>query len=150
MMTHEPAGRGAARTTCGAEALTSSARWRTERPPIVFDGEIRHWLRIRFTFTRPYLGTASIRSKTFAEPRYSGGSISSALDLHLARLQILLQLRPLRADLVRGFQRPQSLVVGPGGDGGACGGVRGASGAAIIYTAFTRARPLDGFSGEFA
>src|SRR5215203_7542285 len=54
----------------------SSARWRSERPPIVFEGEIRHWLRIRFVFTRPYFGTASSMSKTLAVSTYSGGSSS--------------------------------------------------------------------------
>ena len=29
-------------------------------------GEIRHWLRILLTFTRPYFGTARSMSKTFA------------------------------------------------------------------------------------
>src|SRR3954447_21656452 len=52
----------------------SSARWRSERPPILFDGEIRHWLRIRLVFTRPYLGTARSMSKTLAVRTYSGGS----------------------------------------------------------------------------
>ena len=46
--------------------LTSSLRWRSDSPPIVFEGEIRHWLRIRFAFTRPYLGTARSMSKTLA------------------------------------------------------------------------------------
>src|ERR1700755_859324 len=41
---------------------------------MVFDGEIRHWLRIRFVFTRPYLGTARSMSKTLAVRTYSGGS----------------------------------------------------------------------------
>src|SRR3954469_7307321 len=43
---------------------------------MVFDGEIRHCVRMRFTLTRPYLGTASSRSKTLAVWRYSGGSSS--------------------------------------------------------------------------
>ena len=59
-------------------------RWRSERPPIVFEGEIRHWLRIRLVFTRPYLGTASSMSKTFAVITYSGGS--SRIAWMLARL----------------------------------------------------------------
>ena len=46
---------------------TSSPRWRWERPPIVFDGEIRHWVRILFALTRPYLGTARIMSNAFAD-----------------------------------------------------------------------------------
>ena len=46
---------------------TSSPRWRSERPPIVFDGEIRHWVRILFALTRPYLGTARIMSNAFAD-----------------------------------------------------------------------------------
>src|SRR3954447_17450967 len=38
---------------------------------------MRHCVRMRFTFTRPYLGTARRRSKTLAVCRYSGGSRSS-------------------------------------------------------------------------
>src|SRR6266542_3991463 len=56
---------------------TSSPRWRSERPPIVFDGEIRHWVRILLALTRPYLGTARIMSNAFADMTYSGGSRSS-------------------------------------------------------------------------
>ena len=55
---------------------TSSVRWRGERPPMVFDGEMRQTCRTLFTFTRPYLGTASSRSKTFAVSTNSGGSSS--------------------------------------------------------------------------
>src|SRR2546421_9617283 len=43
---------------------------------MVLLGEIRHCVRMRFTFTRPYFGTASRRSKTLAVCRYSGGSRS--------------------------------------------------------------------------
>src|SRR4051794_23451852 len=57
--------------------VTSSPRWRSERPPTVLLGEIRHCVRIRLTFTRPYFGTASSRSNTFAVSRYSGGSSRS-------------------------------------------------------------------------
>jgi hypothetical protein len=46
---------------------TSSPRWRCERPPIVFDGEMRHWVRILFALTRPYFGTARIMSNAFAD-----------------------------------------------------------------------------------
>src|SRR6201999_4161610 len=53
---------------------TSSVRWRCERPPIVLEGEIRHSCRTLLTFTRPYLGTASSMSKTFAVSTNSGGS----------------------------------------------------------------------------
>src|SRR5665811_1777712 len=38
---------------------------------------MRHWLRIRLDFSRPYLGTASSMSKTLAVITYSGGSSSS-------------------------------------------------------------------------
>src|SRR3954467_528890 len=41
---------------------------------MVFDGEIRQSCKTLFTFTRPYFGTASSRSKTLAEWTYSGGS----------------------------------------------------------------------------
>src|SRR3954471_729585 len=44
---------------------------------MVFDGEIRHWFRIRLVFTRPYLGTAISMSMTLAVWTYSGGSMSS-------------------------------------------------------------------------
>src|SRR5215218_11094257 len=54
--------------------LTSSARWRSDRPPIVLDGEIRQVCRILLAFTRPYLGTASSMSNTLAVSRNSGGS----------------------------------------------------------------------------
>src|SRR3954465_10445389 len=56
---------------------TSSARWRSERPPIVLDGEMRHTCKTLLTFTRPYFGTASSMSKTLAVSMYSGGSSSS-------------------------------------------------------------------------
>src|SRR5688572_6971178 len=45
---------------------------------MVLLGEMRHWVRIRLALTRPYLGTASSRSNTFAVSRYSGGSSKSA------------------------------------------------------------------------
>ena len=50
-------------------SATSSPRWRSDRPPTVLLGEILHWPRILFTFTRPYLGTASSRSNTLAVAR---------------------------------------------------------------------------------
>jgi hypothetical protein len=45
---------------------TSSWRWRSERPPKVLLGEMRHCVSRRFTFTRPYFGTASNSSETLA------------------------------------------------------------------------------------
>jgi hypothetical protein len=45
---------------------TSSARWRSERPPTVLDWLIRHWFRKRAALTRPNFGTAMSMSKTFA------------------------------------------------------------------------------------
>src|SRR5215211_438079 len=62
---------------------TSSARWRSLRPPMVFDGEMRHWVRILFAFTRPYLGTAMMTSKAFAVCTYYGGSSRSFSTLTL-------------------------------------------------------------------
>ena len=44
---------------------------------MVLLGEMRHWARTLLTFTRPYFGTASSMSKTFAVSTYSGGSSSS-------------------------------------------------------------------------
>src|SRR5215212_5163452 len=54
--------------------LTSSVRWRCERPPMVLLGEIRHWTSTLLTLTRPYFGTARSMSKTLAVSTYSGGS----------------------------------------------------------------------------
>src|SRR5919106_5184708 len=59
------------------KSSTSSVRWRSERPPTVFDWLMRHWLRRRAAFTRPNLGTAMRMSKTFAVDTYSGGSSST-------------------------------------------------------------------------
>src|ERR1700704_1556083 len=56
----------------------SSERCRSERPPIVLLGAIRQWARILLTLTRPYFGTASSMSKTFAVSTYSGGFSSRA------------------------------------------------------------------------
>ena len=92
-----------------AMAQTSSVRWRSERPPIVLLGEMRHWLRILLTFTRPYLGTASSMSKTFAVSTHSGGSSSSSWIDVAARLEVALELRAPRPDLVGPLQRFHSL-----------------------------------------
>src|SRR3954452_4630823 len=53
----------------------SSWRWRSERPPTVFDWLIRHWFSRRAAFTRPNFGTAINMSKTLAVETYSGGSL---------------------------------------------------------------------------
>jgi len=45
---------------------TSSARWRSLRPPTVFDWLMRHWFRKRAALTRPNFGTAISMSKTLA------------------------------------------------------------------------------------
>ena len=52
----------------------SSVRWRSERPPTVFDWLIRQWLSSRAALTRPNFGTAISMSNTFAVETYSGGS----------------------------------------------------------------------------
>jgi len=46
-----------------AEVRDQLVRWRSERPPMVLLGEIRHCVRMRLTFTRPYFGTARSRSE---------------------------------------------------------------------------------------
>ena len=92
---------------------TSSARWRSESPPIVLLGEIRQCVRILLTLTRPYFGTARSMSKTFAVSRYSRRVEQQLLDREAAGLQIALELRPLRADLVRSRERIHALVEGP-------------------------------------
>src|SRR3954465_9226403 len=112
-------------------STTSSARWRSERPPTVLLGEILHCERIRLTFTRPYLGTASSRSKTFAVSRYSGGSSSSPwiwvrpdLSSRLRRaLWVRISLARLSASIrcasERSGARPADCPLG--GDWGAAG-----------------------------
>src|SRR3954453_16267836 len=69
---------------------------------MVLLGEIRHWVRIRFTFTRPYFGTARSRSKTFAVIRYSGGSRSSPwICVRPAFRSLLRAARRVRISLAR-------------------------------------------------
>ena len=59
-------------------------------------------MRIRFTFTRPYFGTASSRSKTLAVCRYSGGSSSRPWIWVRPALRSLLRLaRRVRISLAR-------------------------------------------------
>src|SRR3954453_9671072 len=76
----------------------SSARWRSERPPIVFDGEIRQNCKTLLTFTRPYFGTARSMSKTFAVSMKSGGSIRRRW--MLARPAFRSRLSPARLVLI--------------------------------------------------
>src|SRR5207237_2583167 len=69
---------------------------------MVLLGEIRHCVRIRFTFTRPYFGTARRRSKTLAVCRYSGGSSSNPWIWVRPALRSLLRLaRRVRISLAR-------------------------------------------------
>ncbi len=57
---------------------------------------------MRFVFTRPYLGTASSMSKTFAVSTYSGGSSSSAWMLALPAFRSFLSLaRAVRMSFAR-------------------------------------------------
>ena len=56
------------------------------------------------TFTRPYFGTASSRSKTFAVSRYSGAQ-QQLVDRLAAGLEVALELRAAAADVVRALQR---------------------------------------------
>ena len=71
----------------GFRSETSSLRWRSERPPIVLLGAIRHWARALLAFTLPYLGTASSMSNTFAVSTYSGGLSRSEWIVRLGGLQ---------------------------------------------------------------
>ena len=68
---HEDHGHGVGSVAAQRRRMsaTSSRRWRSESPPIVLLGEILHCDRILLTFTRPYFGTASRRSNTFAVSR---------------------------------------------------------------------------------
>ena len=72
---------------------------------MVLLGEIRHCVRILFTFTRPYFGTASSMSKTFAVSDVLGRIEQELVDLSAARLEVALELRAPRADLVRALER---------------------------------------------
>ena len=126
---------------------TSSVRWRSERPPIVLLGEIRHCCRILLTFTRPYFGTASSMSKTFAVSTYSGGSSSSAWIETRPALQIPLELRPAGADLVRALERVHPLDAAnarapPSASAGVFGGRRHR--AASLHTETGPGKPRSG------
>ena len=93
----------------------SSCRWRSERPPTVFDWLIRHWLSNRAAFTRPNFGTAMSMSKTFAVETYSGGSRRISSIWTLAVLEVLLQLRALDPDVVGSLEGLHPLVERPNG-----------------------------------
>ena len=129
-------------------AETSSARWRSDKPPIVFDGEIRHWLRIRFVFTRPYFGTASSMSKTLAVSTYSGGSSSSAWMLALPAFRSFFSFaRAVRMSLAR---LSASIRWSSERSGAAAEVLTGAGiWAASIAAARGRARPRTPFTSKF-
>ena len=95
--------------------LTSSARWRSESPPTVFDWLMRHWFSSRAAFTRPNFGTAISMSNTFAVETYSGGSSRIPSMPTLAVLQVLLQLRPPDANVVGPLERLHPLIERAGG-----------------------------------
>src|SRR5439155_20293891 len=56
---------------------------------------MRHWPRILFTFTWPYLGTASSISDTFAVWMYSGGESSRPCGLTRPALRSFLSFARL-------------------------------------------------------
>ena len=62
----------------------SSARWRSDSPPTVFDWLMRHWFRKRAAFTRPNFGTAISMSNTFAVDDVLRRVVEDLLDLDLA------------------------------------------------------------------
>ena len=101
--------RGAA-LSGGACSVTSSPRWRSDRPPSVLLGEIRHWERILLTFTRPYFGTASSRSKTFAVSQVIGRLEQQLVDRLAPGLEIALELRAPAADVVGALERLHALI----------------------------------------
>ena len=76
---------------------------------MVLLGEMRQWVRMRFTFTRPYFGTASSRSKTLAVSRYSGGSSSSPWICARPALRSRFRRRPPGPDLVCSLERVHAL-----------------------------------------
>src|SRR3954462_14720237 len=99
---------------------TSSVRWRCDRPPIVLLGEIRHTWRTLLTFTRPYFGTASSMSKTFAVSTYSGGLVSRSWMLRRPALRsrlscaraVLISFARLRASIRWSRERSGAATVG--------------------------------------
>ena len=102
-----------AELSTGVKRSISSCRWRSERPPTVFDWLMRHWLSSRAAFTRPNFGTAISMSKTFAVETNSGGSRRICSIETVAGLQVLLQLRALDPDVVRSLESLHSLVERP-------------------------------------
>src|SRR3954470_14696398 len=65
---------------------------------MVFEGEMRQSCRTLLTFTRPYFGTASSKSKTLAEWTYSGGSSKRSWMLTLPAFRSRLSVA--RLDLI--------------------------------------------------
>ena len=89
-------------------------------------GEMRQSCRTLLTFTRPYLGTASSMSKTFAVSTYSGGSSSRSWMLRRPALRSRLSCARLRPDLVGALERLHALDEGTlrGSRGGLGGRLR--------------------------
>ena len=122
VMTKTRATRGRSAPSGGA-SRRARLRWRSERPPIVLLGEIRHCCRTLLTFTRPYFGTARSMSKTLAVSTYSGGSSrSSWIDTRPPLRSRLSCARRVRI-VVRALERVHPLVQGALGRRRGLGGV---------------------------
>src|SRR3954453_21915150 len=87
---------------------------------MVFDGEMRQTWSTLLTLTRPYLGTASSMSKTFAVSTYSGGVVSRSWILRRpafrSRLScaraVLISLARLRASIRWSRERSGAATAG--------------------------------------
>ena len=91
-------------------SATSSSRWRSERPPTVFDWLMRHWFRQRVALTRPNFGNDEQDVEDLGGHQILGRPREHLARRHVARLELALQPRPLDPDRVRAAQRLHALV----------------------------------------
>ena len=88
----------------------SSARWRSERPPTVFDWLIRAWVR-----NRRGLDTAELRHGHEDVEDLRGGHVfrwllEDLLDVGVPVFEVALQLGALHADVIRALQSLHALI----------------------------------------
>ena len=85
-------------------------RWRSERPPTVFDWLMRHWFRSRAAFTRPNFGHRHEHVEDLRGRDELGRVEQDSLDVHAPRLQVSLELCTPHPDVVRPLERFHPLV----------------------------------------
>jgi hypothetical protein len=89
--------RGGYRSKCPA----SSVRWRSLRPPNVVLGETRQLCKILVAFTRPRLGRGQQHVEYLRGLQKRRRVEQQRTDRHSAGLEVALELRAKRTNLVR-------------------------------------------------